>query len=179
MIAAYSAKPKQFCGRCRETRVLSICYFVTARCHFLPLPSRLSPSQGVQMIVGTGIDIAEVDRIKSTIERFGRRFLERVFTPDEIRYCEFKANKAERYAGRFAAKEAAMKAIGTGWSRGVTWHDVEVKRFPGGRPTVAFHGKAAEFFQKLGAVRAHLSITHTERQAMAQVILESDEALKP
>ena len=68
-----------------------------------------------------------------------------------------------------------MKAIGTGWSRGVTWQDVEVTRSPGGRPTIAFHGKAAEFAQKLGAVRAHLSITHTERQAMAQVILESEE----
>ncbi|HZL66643.1 MAG TPA: holo-[acyl-carrier-protein] synthase [Candidatus Limnocylindrales bacterium] len=131
------------------------------------------------MIVGTGIDIAEVDRIKATIERFGRRFLERVFTPDEIRYCESKANKAERYAGRFAAKEAAMKAIGTGWSRGVTWQDVEVKRSPGGRPTIAFHGRAAEFSQKLGAVRAHLSITHTNESAMAQVILESEEAVKP
>ena len=87
------------------------------------------------MIVGTGIDIAEVPRIAASIERFGRRFLERVFTPDEIRYCESKANKAERYAGRFAAKEAAMKAIGTGWSRGVTWQDVEVRRVPGsGRP---------------------------------------------
>ena len=94
-----------------------------------------------QMIVGTGIDIAEVDRIAASIERFGRRFLERVFTPDEIRYCESKANKAERYAGRFAAKEAAMKAIGTGWSRGVTWQDVEVTRVPGGRPTVTFHRK--------------------------------------
>ena len=127
------------------------------------------------MIVGTGIDIAEVPRIAASIERFGRRFLERVFTPDEVRYCESKANKAERYAGRFAAKEAAMKAIGTGWNRGVTWHDVEVTRVPGGRPTVAFHGKAAEFFRKLGAARAHLSITHTKELAMAQVILESDE----
>ena len=127
------------------------------------------------MIVGTGIDITEVERIRATIERFGRRFLERVFTPQEIRYCESKANKAERYAGRFAAKEAAMKAIGTGWSRGVTWQDVEVKRAPGGRPTMAFHGRAAEFAQKLGAVQAHLSITHTEQQAMAQVILESEE----
>ncbi len=127
------------------------------------------------MIVGTGIDIAEVDRIKASIERFGRRFLERVFTPGEIRYCESKANKAERYAGRFAAKEAAMKAIGTGWSQGVTWHDVEVKPAPGGRPTVLFHGKAAEFAEKLGALRAHLSITHTAGQAMAQVILESEE----
>ena len=128
------------------------------------------------MIVGTGIDIAEVDRIKATIERFGRRFLDRVFTPDEIRYCESKANKAERYAGRFAAKEAAMKAIGTGWSHGVTWQDVEVRRAPGGRPALVFHRKAAEYFQKLGAVRVQLSITHTEQIAMAQVILESGEA---
>jgi holo-[acyl-carrier protein] synthase len=127
------------------------------------------------MIVGTGIDIAEVDRIAASIERFGRRFLERVFTPEEIRYCDSKANKAERYAGRFAAKEAAMKAIGTGWHRGVTWQDIEVVRVPGGRPTMAFHGKAAEFFRKLSAVRAHLSITHTKELAMAQVILESDE----
>ena len=125
------------------------------------------------MIVGTGIDIAEVDRIKATIERFGRRFLERVFTPDEIRYCESKANKAERYAARFAAKEAGMKAIGTGWSRGVNWRDIEVRRLPGGRPTIVFHGKAAEIFAKLGGVRAHLSITHTKQSAMAYVILES------
>lgn len=126
------------------------------------------------MIVGTGIDITDVSRIAQSIERFGRHFLQRVFTPDEIRYCESKANKAERYAGRFAAKEAAMKAIGTGWSRGVTWHDVEVQRAPGGRPTIAFHNKAGEFFQRLGAARAHLSITHTVDWAMAQVILESE-----
>jgi holo-[acyl-carrier protein] synthase len=126
------------------------------------------------MIVGTGIDIADVARIATSIERFGRRFLERVFTAEEIRYCESKANRAERYAARFAAKEAAMKALGTGWSRGVTWHDVEVQRAPGGRPTIAFHNKAGEFFQKLGAARAHLSITHTVDSAMAQVILESE-----
>ena len=126
------------------------------------------------MIVGTGIDIAEVSRIANSIERFGRRFLERVFTPAEISYCESKANKAERYAGRFAAKEAAMKAIGTGWNQGVTWQDIEVQRVPGGRPTIAFHNQAEEFFRSLGAVRAHLSITHTAESAMAQVILESD-----
>jgi holo-[acyl-carrier protein] synthase len=129
----------------------------------------------LHMIVGTGIDIAEVDRVAASIARFGRRFLDRVFTAAEIRYCESKANKAERYAGRFAAKEAAMKAIGTGWSRGVRWQDVEVTRVPGGRPTVTFHGKAAEFFHQLRAVRAHLSITHTQQSAMAQVILEGDE----
>ena len=125
------------------------------------------------MIVGTGIDIAETDRIGQSIARFGRRFTERVFTADEIRYCESKANKVERYAARFAAKEAGMKAIGTGWSRGVRWQDFEVKRLPGGRPTLVFHGKAAEFFELLGAKRAHLSLTHTKGMAMAVVVLES------
>jgi len=129
---------------------------------------------GGVMILGTGIDIAEVDRIAQAIARFGGRFKERVFTADEIRYCESKANKAERYAARFAAKEAAMKAIGTGWSRGVTWRDVEVRRLPGGRPTIAFHGKAGEIFAKLGGVRAQLSITHTEQTAMAFVIVEGE-----
>ncbi len=126
------------------------------------------------MIVGTGIDIAEVARIEASLARFGDRFRRRVFTAAEVHYCESKANKAERYAGRFAAKEAAMKAIGTGWRQGVTWQDVEVGREPGGRPTIHFHGAAAEFFRKLGAVHAHLSITHTKETAMAQVILESD-----
>src|SRR4249920_1648064 len=102
------------------------------------------------MIVGTGIDIAEVPRIEASIARFGDRFLRRIFTEAEIRYCESKANKTERYAARFAAKEAAMKAIGTGWNRGVTWKDVEVRRLPGGRPTIAFYGRAAEFFAALG-----------------------------
>ena len=126
------------------------------------------------MIVGTGIDIAEVERVAASIERFGKRFLDRVFTPQEILYCESKANKAERYAGRFAAKEAGMKAIGTGWNRGVRWQDVEITRLPGGRPTLTFHGKAAEFCRQLGAIRVQLSITHTQQMAMAQVILESD-----
>ena len=126
------------------------------------------------MIVGTGVDIADTARIAASIERFGRRFTERVFTPDEIRYCESKANKAERYAARFAAKEAAMKALGTGWRRGVTFRDIEVQRTPGGRPTVVFTGVAGEFFRNLGATRAHLSISHTAEYAIAQVILESE-----
>ncbi len=128
------------------------------------------------MIVGTGVDITEVGRIAASIERFGRRFTERVFTAEEIRYCESKANQAERYAARFAAKEAAMKAIGTGWRHGVTWQDIEVRRAPGGRPTIAFRGKAAEFFQKLGATRAHLSLSHTKEFALAQVVLEGEVA---
>ena len=125
------------------------------------------------MIVGTGIDIAEVPRIEASIARFGNRFLHRIFTEAEIRYCESKTNRVERYAARFAAKEAAMKAIGTGWNHGVTWRDVEVCRQPGRRPTIAFHGKAAEFAAKLGAVHIALSLSHTREYAIAQVILES------
>jgi len=125
------------------------------------------------MIVGTGIDIAEVPRIRQSIERFGDRFLQRIFTTGEIRYCDSKMNRYERYAARFAAKEAAMKALGTGWNHGVRWRDCEVVRMPGGRPTIAFHGKAGEFAAKLGMKNTALSITHTAEQAIAQVILES------
>jgi holo-[acyl-carrier protein] synthase len=125
------------------------------------------------MIVGSGIDIAEVARIRESIERFGERFLERIFTPGEILYCDSKANRFERYAARFAAKEAAMKALGTGWNHGVRWRDCEVTRLPGGRPTMQFHGKAAEFATKLGAKNAALSLSHTREQAIAQVILEN------
>ncbi|HZS98955.1 MAG TPA: holo-[acyl-carrier-protein] synthase [Terriglobales bacterium] len=125
------------------------------------------------MIVGTGIDIAEVPRIREAIERHGERFLHRIFTDGEIQYCESKANRVERYAARFAAKEAGMKAIGTGWNHGVRWRDIEVARKPGGRPTLLLHGKAAEFAARLGAVNIALSLTHTAEQAMAQVILEN------
>jgi holo-[acyl-carrier protein] synthase len=125
------------------------------------------------MIVGTGIDIAEVPRIGQAIERFGTRFLGRIFTPGEIRYCDSKANRVERYAARFAAKEAAMKALGTGWSHGVRWQDCEVVRAPGGRPTIQFHGKAREFAAKMGVKNAALSLSHTAEQAIAQVILEN------
>lgn len=125
------------------------------------------------MIVGTGIDIAEVPRIRDSIARFGERFLRRVFTEGEIQYCDSKANRAERYAARFAAKEAAMKALGTGWNRGVRWRDIEVVRQPGGRPTIRFRGKAAEFAAVLGATNVALSLSHTTEQAIASVILES------
>lgn len=125
------------------------------------------------MIVGTGVDIAEVPRIRESIKRFGDRFLSRIYTTGERRYCDSKANRDERYAARFAAKEAAMKALGTGWNHGVRWVDCEVVRMPGGRPTISFHGRAGEFAAKLGVKNASLSITHTKEQAFAQVILES------
>jgi holo-[acyl-carrier protein] synthase len=125
------------------------------------------------MLVGTGIDIAEVERIAKAIEHYGDRFLQRIFTERERQYCESKANRVERYAARFAAKEAAMKALGTGWSGGIRWQDIEICREPGGRPTIKFHGKAAEIAANLGAKRVALSISHTLAQAIAQVILES------
>ncbi len=124
------------------------------------------------MIVGTGIDIVEVARVEAAIARFGRRFLERVFTEAEIRYCESKANRAERYAARFAAKEAAMKALGTGWFGGVAWRDLEVGREPGGRPTLVLSGQAARQASRLGVKRTSLSVSHIATQAVAQVILE-------
>lgn len=124
------------------------------------------------MILGTGIDLAEVTRVREAIERYGDKFVQRIYTPLEIAYVERKANKYERYAARFAAKEAGMKAIGTGWRKGVRWHDFEVVNLPTGRPTLRLHGVAAEVASKLGVERIHLSLTHTAEQGMAFVILE-------
>ncbi len=125
------------------------------------------------MIVGIGIDMEDVDRVREAIERHGRRFVERVFTPGEIAYVESKANKWERYTARFAAKEAAMKALGTGWDHGVSWRDVEIVNDPGGCPTLHLHGRAKEVADGKGCTRTWVSLTHTRRQAAAQVILET------
>lgn len=125
------------------------------------------------MIVGTGVDLAEVPRIKASIERFGDKFIHRIYTGAEIAYVERKANKYERYAARFAAKEAGMKAIGTGWHGGVTWQDFEVANLPSGKPTLRFHGVAARIAEKLGVKNVALSLTHTAELGMAHVILEN------
>jgi holo-[acyl-carrier protein] synthase len=125
-----------------------------------------------EMIVGMGIDVAEVPRIRAAIEGQGERFLRRVYTEDEVAYCEQFKNKYERYAGRFAVKEAAMKALGTGWSRGVRWVDVEVVRQRGARPTLALKGEAKKIADGMGVKNIAVSITHTAEQAMAQVIFE-------
>lgn len=125
------------------------------------------------MIVGTGIDLVEIERVARSIERYGRRFLERVYTAGEIAYCERKRrNAAESYAARFAAKEAGAKALGTGMGFGVTWREIEVGREPAGRPLLLLHGRAAEIAQAMGVERSSLSITHTGSEAMAMVILE-------
>jgi holo-[acyl-carrier protein] synthase len=124
------------------------------------------------VIVGTGIDLCEVGRIESAIQRYGQRFVERIYTEREIAYAERKANPYERYAARFAAKEAGMKALGTGWRGGLGWRDLEVANLASGRPTLKLHGKAAEIAEKLGVRNISLSITHTGGQAMAMVMLE-------
>jgi holo-[acyl-carrier protein] synthase len=124
------------------------------------------------MIVGSGIDLAEIDRIQHSLDRYGARFLNRVYTGAEQAYCLGKRNAAESLAARFAAKEAGAKALGTGMSRGVTWVEIEVVREPGGRPTLRFHGRAAEMARRLNARRAALSLTHSRNLAMASVVLE-------
>lgn len=126
------------------------------------------------MILGSGVDLCEVPRIEAAFARYGNRFLKRIFTAREIAYADRKANRFERYAARFAAKEAGMKAIGTGWHGGITWQDFEVINLPSGRPTLNFHGRAAEVAAKLGVRSVALSLTHTKEQALAMVILEGD-----
>ena len=126
-------------------------------------------------IVGTGIDLIEVERVKAALERpaTGARFRARVFTEREIAYCESRGRgRFQSYAARFAAKEAAMKALGTGRSQGVLWREIEVVRH-GGPPQLRFHGTAAARFASLGATRALLSLTHAESLALAQVLFLS------
>jgi holo-[acyl-carrier protein] synthase len=125
------------------------------------------------MIVGVGTDLAEVSRIRESISRFGERFTHRVYTDAERAYAESKANAAERFAARFAAKEAGMKAIGTGWNFGIKWKDFEVINERSGRPKLVLHGVAQEIAQRIGVERVSISLTHTKDMAFAVVILES------
>ncbi len=124
------------------------------------------------MIVGLGTDLAEVPRIRAAIDRFGDRFIHRIYTSGEIAYVQRKANRDQRYAARFAAKEAGMKAIGTG-AVGVRWQDFEVANLRSGKPTLRLHGRAAEVAAQLGVKTVTLSLTHTKEMAMAVVILEN------
>ncbi len=124
------------------------------------------------MVVGLGTDLMEIERVRQSIARFGSRFLERVFTPEEIGYCQRKKNAAESFAARFAAKEAGAKALGTGISRGVSWKEIEVRRRPGERPTLHWSGRAAERAQELGVTSVSLSLSHSRSEAMAVVVAE-------
>src|SRR4030095_15822319 len=121
------------------------------------------------MLIGMGIDVEEVGRVRGAIERQGERFLKRIFTEKERAYCEQFKDKYERYAGRFAVKEAAMKALGTGWSRGVRWVDIEVLRQHGSRPMLELRGEARKIADRLGGKNIAVRLTHTPKTRIARV----------
>jgi len=124
------------------------------------------------MILGVGTDLMEIARIQKSIDRFGEPFLCRIFTPKEIEYCQRKKNSGESFAARFAAKEAAAKALGTGISHGVTWLEIEVAREPSGKPSLILSGRAAERAKRLGVSGISLSLSHSRETALAVVIME-------
>jgi holo-[acyl-carrier protein] synthase len=125
------------------------------------------------MVLGVGTDLIEIERVQASIDRFGERFLARLFTPGEIAYCQHKRkNSTESFAARFAAKEAGAKALGTGISRGISWQELEVRRQPGERPTLHLSGRAAERAAAMGVRRVQLSLTHSRELAMAVVVVE-------
>lgn len=125
------------------------------------------------MIKGIGIDIIEIERIRGVIEKHGDHFCERIFTPREIAYCKGKGKNALlHFAGRFTAKEAAVKALGTGFSAGIAWTDIEILNEGSGRPVMTFSGKAAEAYRALGGTRTHVSISHSKGYAASQVVIE-------
>jgi holo-[acyl-carrier protein] synthase len=125
------------------------------------------------MVIGVGTDLIEIARIAQSIDRFGDRFLRRIFTSGEINYCRRKRNAAESFAARFAAKEAAAKALGTGISRGVSWLEMEVVREPGGRPTLQLYGRSAAWAARIGVKRTSLSLTHSRDLSLAVVVMEN------
>jgi holo-[acyl-carrier protein] synthase len=126
-------------------------------------------------IVGLGLDLLQIERIADVIARRGERFLARVFTVDERSYCERRpATRAAHYAGRFAVKEAVMKVLGTGWTRGVRWVDIEVRRAPGAAPSVRLHGACADIAAARGIARVHVTITHDAGIAAAVAVAEAD-----
>jgi holo-[acyl-carrier protein] synthase len=125
-------------------------------------------------ILGIGTDIIECLRIAQMIERHGELFIRRVYTDHEIAYCSTKKAATQHYAGRWAAKEAVLKALGTGWVRGISWRDVEVRNRPGGAPTVMLRAGAKEVFERAGMSRMHISISHCRSHATAYAIAEGD-----
>jgi holo-[acyl-carrier protein] synthase len=124
------------------------------------------------MVLGLGTDLIEIERIQASMERFGERFLERVFTVGEIAYCLRKKQSAESFAARFAAKEAGAKALGTGISRGVSWKEIEVTREMGERPMLHFNGRAGELAEAMGVRRTQLTLSHSRKLAIAMVVVE-------
>lgn len=121
-------------------------------------------------VVGIGTDIVECLRIAQMIERHGELFINRVYTPDEIRYCQSRKQATQHFAGRWAAKEAILKALGTGWRRGISWRDVEIRNEGGGKPVVALRGGAREQVERLGIGEMLISISHCRSHATAYAL---------
>jgi holo-[acyl-carrier protein] synthase len=126
------------------------------------------------MILGTGVDIVEVERIRGAVDRYGDRFIERIFSEREAEYCRLAPHPEQRFATRFAAKEAALKALGVGWQKGTRFRDVEVSNDSLGAPSISFSGKAGEISHQLGVVQVHVSLSHHKDFAIAHVLLEGD-----
>ena len=143
-----------------------------AYCRGPSIQSALRIRRDNAMVLGIGTDLMEIERIAQSVDRFGERFLRRIFTRREIQYCQQKKNAAESFAARFAAKEAGAKALGTGISQGVGWLELEVVRQPGGRPTLELSGRAAGRAREMGVVRVSLSLTHSKNLALAVVVME-------
>jgi holo-[acyl-carrier protein] synthase len=132
------------------------------------------PGMERDVIVGTGVDLIEIDRVRAAYRRRAQRFLKRLFTPAESSYCLRKKDPSESLAGRFAAKEAALKAFSHGFGGRWKWRDIEVVREPSGKPTLKLHGRFEELRVERGISRMHLSIAHSKGDALAWVILEKD-----
>ncbi len=126
-------------------------------------------------IIGIGTDIVECVRIATMIERHGEVFLDRVYTKNEILYCSSRKSATQHYAGRWAAKEAVLKALGTGWSRGIRWTDIEVRNEPGGRPRIAFAGVALDLCKEMSIQEMHISISHCRSHATAYALASGGE----
>lgn len=122
-------------------------------------------------VLALGIDLVEVDRIRGLLARSGERFKERMFRPDEVAYCDGCADPAMHYAARFAAKEAVVKALGTGFAEGVGWNEVEVLRAPSGMPSILLHGGAKKVAEALGVRKVLITLTHTASSAAASAVL--------
>jgi len=124
------------------------------------------------MIVGVGIDVIQNDRIRDSIQKFGPRFLNRIYTQTEIDYCSKCGDPTIHYAARFAAKEAGFKALGTGWAAGVKWKDIEVQKLPSGKPELHLYGEALQRATAMGATRLHVSLTHDQLVSCAVVMFD-------
>jgi len=124
------------------------------------------------VIVGVGVDLAEVQRVADLLQKYSGRFAARVFTDGERAYCESMPNPSLHFAARFAAKEAFLKAIGTGLARGISWKEIDIQRLASGQPVLVLTGQAAEELKRLGATRAHVSLSHTQGHACAMVVVE-------